>query len=233
MVKETLAEFDQYIAEYRETAITAAAAGTVIGSESTATVTAALEGLSLSTTTTAAADSSTCAAKQKEQHQQKEEVDDEDDDEDSDSFNEEDEEQPYTAADVLVVERCLAVIRAGFNCLKTTLAAVTTVSDSIAGDVTAARDPIELLALTELERHCEVWVGSLTRQANAIQDSCIDVGSELYPPLDTSDGSIDAQLDTLRNHILSALDLLSKDLFSGHLGADLAASVQAIKNVLL
>lgn len=209
-VKETVREFEEYIEEYRE----AAEAETVAseGDSATETVFRAAQQLSLS-----------------EKTGKSEEEDGDDEDKFGDDDDDDDEDTQYSSAEVAVVVSSVALMRLTLDCTKAVLGAVSTASDSI---VTALADEglcaEESSALQLLEGRSQVWVGALARCCDTLQSRTVDLGAELYPPLEDQ-VVIATMYNALLESVQQTLDLLLAVEFAPHLTTEVVVAVENLR----
>jgi hypothetical protein len=101
-----------------------------------------------------------------------EEVDDDDDDDDEDDDNRE-----YTEAEANTVSQCVRLMTTGQDLLKIALQCMTTVGDRLlAGEEDQSSDAKD---------QCYRWISQLTQCGQLLENDCIDLGAELYPPVET------------------------------------------------
>jgi hypothetical protein len=212
-VKETVREFEEYIEEYHTAVETEAN-----GDSAMETVFRATEQLSI--------------AEDNNQHQTEKKSSQsrcDEDDVDDDDFEDDEEETQYSAAEVTVVSLSVTLMRLTLDCNKAVLGAVSTASDSIVTALT--REDLtaeEYAALQLLEVRCQVWVGALARWTDILQNRTVDLGAELYPPLEDH-AAIAAMYNAQLDSVNQTVDLLLAVEFAPHLSAEVVAAIEVLR----
>jgi len=148
--------------------------------------------------------------KQEECPESNEEDGDDDDNEDNDVI--------YQPDDFKIVEPCVSYIFSSLESLNLSLQVMTLV-----GDTSTSRSPTShddsVFSASIHSSYCQVWVAKISSLSCKIQDAVIDLGSELYPPLDdlvTISNNCNKLLDWLRLLKSYLCEASAREIISNH-----------------
>jgi actin-related protein len=115
-------------------------------------------------------------AKQEKQDDGEKEKNDEDDDEEDDDYEDEDnEEVEYSPEEVSLVEKCVLLFNEVINFLKTTMKIITDTSDALPHTTEEEQTQV---------KECQQWIAQVERSSQELENQVVDLGAELYPPID-------------------------------------------------
>ena len=157
-----------------------------------------------------------------------------DNDGDGDSGGGEEEEGEYTAEEVMVAEKCLKLISHARDMLKVGISVSSAVADALhplreetqETDETPASVFSSPTSSSE-QRQCQEWVAKVLRETEVIETSVVDVGSELYDPLDNP-GDVRKYYNTLFGNCASYLQLVSGGNSRDMLGEETGAALDRV-----
>lgn len=133
----------------------------------------------------------------------KEETEEDEEDDDNDYLDDMDDEDEaiFTVEEIPVVEKCLNIFNETINCLKFTLKYFTEVADHMQRSV----KPV-----SEEEKQLQQWIAMIEKEGQVIENLVVDVGAELYPPLDTTNPQYVIHAQNLAQKVLGLVSLLLK-----------------------
>jgi len=161
----------------------------------------------------------------------------EDNNENDDDFNF-DEDVEYNSTEIIIVNKCILLIKSSLDCMKVALSLMTCVADNITNSKSqkevAANIISDSITLNDLDKplseiQCDEWIGKI-HQACKIMDSCaLSLGGELYPPIEDED--INEKYISLLDALNSTNILLQEDVYKSLLTTEIVNMLENILNI--
>ena len=126
-----------------------------------------------------------------------------------------DDEGEYTEEEVVVAEKCLKLIEHTRNMMKVGVTVTSEIADALhplSSDADESNAPEVASVFTSPsssseQRQCQEWVARVLREMELLENSTVDVGTELYAPLDNPE-DVRAHYNTLFGKCAAFLHLL-------------------------
>lgn len=131
-----------------------------------------------------------------------------DDDEDDLDEGDDEIERDYSAEEVITVEKCLNLCTDSTQSIKYTLKLMTDVADQVHANAATSNDQ-EDKSVEEVQ----IWVALIERAAQDVENTVIDLGSELYPPVSSEDKGLVDIYQKLISRVKALIQLVQVQRF--------------------